>query len=126
MRIADLGLRNEKHGVLIRNPQSTNSHYESIMNQSLYIAVDLGAGSGRVFLAGLASGEFLLEEMHRFQYPPRQLDGHLRWDFTHIFSEIKTGLSAAAKRANELGRPIHSLGVDSWAVDYGLIDATGN
>ena len=96
------------------------------MNSSLYIAVDLGAGSGRVFLAGLSSGEFLLEQIHRFQYPPRQLDGHLRWDFTHIFSEIKTGLSAAAKRANELGRPIHSLGVDSWAVDYGLIDADGN
>ena len=96
------------------------------MNNSLYIAVDLGAGSGRVFLAGLASGEFLLEQIHRFQYPPRQLDGHLRWDFQHIFSEIKTGLSAAAKRANALGRPIHSLGVDSWAVDYGLIDTSGN
>ncbi len=96
------------------------------MNNFLYIAVDLGAGSGRVFLAGLSSGEFLLEQTHRFQYPPRQLDGHLRWDFTHIFSEIKIGLSAAAKRANALGRPIHSLGVDSWAVDYGLIDAQGN
>ena len=95
------------------------------MNNFLYLAVDLGAGSGRVFLSGLASGEFLLEQIHRFQYPPRQLDGHLRWNFTHIFTEIKTGLSAAAKRANELGRPVHSLGVDSWAVDYGLIDAAG-
>ena len=95
------------------------------MNYFLYLAVDLGAGSGRVFLSGLASGEFLLEQIHRFQYPPRQLDGHLRWNFTHIFTEIKTGLSAAAKRANELGRPVHSLGVDSWAVDYGLIDAAG-
>ena len=96
------------------------------MSNFLYIAVDLGAGSGRVFLAGLSSGEFLLEQIHRFQYPPRQLDGHLRWDFAHIFSEIKTGLSAAAERANVLGRPIHSLGVDSWAVDYGLIGAAGN
>ncbi len=96
------------------------------MNNSLFIAVDLGAGSGRVFLAGLAEGEFLLEQIRRFQYPPRQLDGHLRWDFAHIFSEIKVGLAAAAKRAEVLGRPVHSLGVDSWAVDYGLLDVQGN
>ncbi len=96
------------------------------MNNSLYIAVDLGAGSGRVFLAGLAEAEFLLEQTHRFHYPPRRVDGHLRWDINHIWAEIKIGLAAAAKRANELGRPIHSLGVDSWAVDYGLIDAQGN
>ena len=95
------------------------------MNNSLYIAIDLGAGSGRVFLAGLAPHELLLEEVRRFHYPPRRLDGHLRWDFAHIFTEIKAGLAAAAIRANELGRPIHSLGVDSWAVDYGLIDAAG-
>ncbi len=95
------------------------------MNQSLYIAIDLGAGSGRVFLAGLSPHELLLEEVRRFHYPPRRLDGHLRWDFAHIFTEIKAGLAAAAKRANELNRPIHSLGVDSWAVDYGLLDAAG-
>ena len=97
-----------------------------MVDTSLYIAIDLGAGSGRVFLAGLSSGEFLLEQIHRFQYPPRQLDGHLRWDFTHILTEIKTGLASASRRAKELNRPIHSLGVDSWAVDYGLIDAHGN
>ncbi len=95
------------------------------MDQSLYIAIDLGAGSGRVFLAGLSPHELLLEEVRRFHYPPRRLDGHLRWDFAHIFTEIKAGLAAAATRANELNRPIHSLGVDSWAVDYGLLDAAG-
>jgi rhamnulokinase len=95
------------------------------MSQSLYLAIDLGAGSGRVFLAGLGEGEFLLEQIHRFHYPPRQLDGHLRWDFQHILAEIKTGLQAATHRARELNRPIHSLGVDSWAVDYGLLDQQG-
>ena len=95
-------------------------------NTSLYIAVDLGAGSGRVFLAGVDTNELLLEEVRRFQYPPRRLDGHLRWDWSHIFSEIKAGLHAAASRAKELGRPIHSLGVDSWAVDYGLLNAQGD
>ena len=91
----------------------------------LFIAVDLGAGSGRVFLAGVDPGEFLLEEIHRFQYPPAMNDGHLRWDLGHIFAEIKLGLKNAGERASELGREIASLGIDSWAVDYGLLDAEG-
>lgn len=95
------------------------------MNDSLYIAIDLGAGSGRVFLAGVSPNEFLLEEVRRFHYPPRQLDGHLRWDFQHICTEIKAGLAAAATRAKALNRPIHSIGVDSWAIDYSLLDAAG-
>jgi rhamnulokinase len=96
------------------------------MNDSLYIAVDLGAGSGRVFLAGMAPGEFLLEEAHRFHYPPVRRDGHLRWDLPNIFAEIKAGLHAAGNMARRLGRPVASVGVDSWGVDYGLIDAEGN
>jgi rhamnulokinase len=96
------------------------------MNDSLYITVDLGAGSGRVFLVGLAPGELLIEESHRFHYPPVRRDGHLRWDLANIFAEIKTGLYAAGARARLIGRPIASVGVDSWGVDYGLIDADGN
>lgn len=96
------------------------------MSENLYVAIDLGAGSGRVFLADLAENKFLLEEIHRFTYPPRQENGHLRWDFARIFGEIKTGLKKAGDRAGELGRKIYSLGVDSWGVDYGLIDQTGN
>jgi rhamnulokinase len=91
----------------------------------LYIAVDLGAGSGRVFLAGLQPHELMLEEIRRFRYPPRQADGHLRWDAKQILAEIKTGLRLASERARELRRPIHSLAVDSWGVDYGLLDASG-
>src|SRR6478672_6080567 len=91
----------------------------------LYIAVDLGAGSGRVFLAGLDDGELIFEEISRFRYPPRQEAGNLRWDLYLIFDQVKHGLSKAAVRAKELGRHIHSIGVDSWAVDYGLIDARG-
>ncbi len=95
------------------------------MKDRLYIAIDLGAGSGRVFLAGVAEGEFLLEEVRRFHYPARLFDGHLRWDFTKIFTEIKTGLKEAGERARALERQIQSLGVDSWAIDYGLIDKAG-
>src|SRR5438094_3202286 len=93
------------------------------MNDSLYIAVDLGAGSGRVFLAGVARAELLLEEVRRFQYPPVQLQNHLRWNLPEIFEEIKTGIRVASERARQLGRRIQSIGVDSWGVDYGLIDA---
>jgi rhamnulokinase len=95
-------------------------------NKMLYIAVDLGAGSGRMFLMGLAPGELLLEEVRRFHYPPSRRDGHLRWDLSSIFAEIKTGLREAGERARQLGRPIRSIGVDSWGVDYGLIDAAGD
>ncbi len=95
------------------------------MTKSLYIAIDLGAGSGRVFLAGVAADEFLLEEVRRFYYPPAREAQHLRWNFTKIFTEIKVGLRQASARAESLGRRIQSLGVDSWAVDYGLIDNAG-
>src|SRR4051812_34106573 len=95
------------------------------MDESLYIAIDLGAGSGRVFLAGVAPGELLLEEVRRFRYPASLFEGRLRWDFPQIFDEIKDGVRAAGESARAFGRPIHSIGVDSWAVDYGLIDAAG-
>jgi len=96
------------------------------MADGLYIAVDLGAGSGRVFLAGLDPGKMLLEEVRRFQYPPTRIEGHLRWDLPAIFDHIKQGLREAGARACQLGKPIQSVGVDSWAVDYGLIDAQGS
>ena len=95
------------------------------MDDALFIAVDLGAGSGRVFLCGLGPGELLLEEIRRFHYPPRECDGHLRWDFAKILNEIKTGLCSAGERARKLGRSVRSIGVASWGVDYGFIDAAG-
>ncbi len=91
----------------------------------LFIAVDLGAGSGRVFLAGFRPDELLLEEVRRFRYPPRMCDGHLRWDARLILDEVRAGLRDAASRATTMGRPVHSLGVDCWGVDYGLLDAAG-
>ncbi len=91
----------------------------------LYIAVDLGAGSGRVFLAGLEMDAMLLEEVRRFHYPPTTAAGHLRWDLTGIFASIKEGLRVARARTRELGREIQSIGVAGWGVDYGLIDGDG-
>ena len=96
------------------------------MDDSLYLAVDLGAGSGRVFLAGLGADEWHFEEIRRFQYPPSQQAGHLRWDFGVIVTEVLTGLRTAGDRARLLGRPVASVGVDSWGVDYGLVNGNGD
>jgi rhamnulokinase len=108
----------EEEKSAIRNPQSA-------IGESAFVAVDLGAGSGRVFLSDVSSEKFALDEIRRFQYPPQVSDGHLRWDFPKIFDEIKVGLREASERARELGKKIESIGVDSWGVDYGLIDADG-
>src|SRR4051812_18340920 len=95
------------------------------MSSPLYIAVDLGAGSGRVFLAAFDPDEFLLEEIHRFRYEPYFDGQYLRWNFGSIFEEIISGLRFAEKMGRDIGRSIESIGVDSWAVDYGLTDADG-
>ncbi len=96
------------------------------MDDPLFIAIDLGAGSGRVFLAGVSADEFRLEEIRRFHYPAQESQGHLRWDFAQILGEIKAGLGAGGARAHDLGRSVQSIGVAGWGVDYGLIDAAGN
>ena len=95
------------------------------MNDPLYVAVDLGAGSGRVFLSGVSPTELLLEEVHRFHYPPLTRNGHLRWNGTRIFTEIQAGLREASEWARQMGRPVSSIGIDSWGTDYGLIDGEG-
>jgi len=63
-----------------------------------------------------------LTEVHRFHYAPAASDGHLRWPFARILEGLEAGLTAAKRAAHE---PIESLGVCSWAVDYGLVDDTG-
>lgn len=96
------------------------------MTDSLFIAVDLGAGSGRIFLADFGPDKLSLEEIRRFFYPPTVKNGHLRWDFELIIREIRDGLKQAGCRASEIGLPVQSIGIDSWAVDYGLLDKNGD
>jgi rhamnulokinase len=92
---------------------------------ALRVAIDLGAGSGRAMVGGLGADGLFLREVHRFRYEPAPKDGHLRWDFGLILEGVRAGLLAAAAAARELGGSIHSVGVDSWAVDYALFDAGG-
>jgi len=87
-----------------------------------YIAVDLGAESGRVMLGLVSADKLVLEEIHRFGNGPIEDSGTLRWDFHRLLSEIKTGIGKATKAA---GGQVWGVGVDSWGVDFGLLDADG-
>jgi rhamnulokinase len=89
---------------------------------SRYLAIDLGAGSGRAMLGSVSDAGLELEEVHRFHYAPATSHGHLRWPFARILEGVEAGLVAARRAAQG---PIESLGVDSWAVDYGLVDDKG-
>jgi rhamnulokinase len=89
---------------------------------SHHLAIDLGAGSGRAILGAVSGVGLSLTEVHRFTYPPSESAGHLRWPFATIRAGIEAGLLAAARAAPG---PIESVGVDSWAVDYGLLDEAG-
>ena len=97
-----------------------------------FIAADFGAGSGRVIvgtrLATSAKSDATsvqsieLEEIHRFGNEQKMIDGHLRWDFDALFNELKTGLKKAFAK---YGDEIQSIGIDTWGVDYGLLDKDG-
>jgi rhamnulokinase len=86
-----------------------------------YIAVDLGATSGRVALVDTNSGTFDINVVHRFPHEViTNEDGAMRWDWEFILKESLVGIQKAA----ELG-PVTSLAIDSWAVDYGFLDSSG-
>jgi len=88
-----------------------------------HIAVDLGSSSGRVFLGQFAGQKPKLVEAHRFPHKPVLQDGHWRWDWPYLRSEIQAGLRIAAELAGQ-GK-IVSLGCSSWAQDFILLDADG-
>ena len=86
-----------------------------------YLAVDLGASSGRVIGGYIEDGRLILEELHRFENGMTREDGSLCWDYNHIFSEILKELKICASRKE---KPV-SLGIDTWGVDYVLLDSDG-
>ncbi len=88
-----------------------------------YLAVDIGASSGRHIISYLQDGKMITEEIYRFQNGPEDLtayDGrtHLMWTHERLFGEIINGL----KKAKELGKIPYSVGIDTWGVDYALLD----
>lgn len=87
-----------------------------------FLAVDLGASSGRVLQGRWDGARFALQELHRFPNGGVSVLGHLHWDVLGLWRETQTGL---ARYAAENDEPLAGIGVDSWAVDFGLLDAKG-
>src|SRR5688500_8390538 len=85
-----------------------------------FLAVDLGAESGRVMLARLRSGVLELSELHRFANEPVRQNGSFRWDVLRLWLEIQRGLARAGDG------PLESIGVDAWGCDYALVGERGD
>ena len=88
------------------------------MSEAMFAAVDLGASSGRVMAGRVGPGVLELAEVRRFPNRPVRVNGTLHWDILGLYGNVLDGLRA-------LPAPPASVGIDSWAVDYGLLDADG-
>ncbi len=90
------------------------------MAKTTVLAVDLGAESGRVMAVHFDGTNLDVEELHRFPNTAVNLNGTLHWDFLRLWNNIQTGI--------ERGKPLKpaSIGVDTWGVDFGLLDKQGN
>src|SRR4051794_32908871 len=87
-----------------------------------YLAVDLGAESGRAILGTLAHGTLAVDELHRFPNTPvRDADG-LYWDALQLWDEIRRGIAVAVE---ERRVPLDGIGVDTWGVDFALLGEDG-
>ena len=86
-----------------------------------YLAVDIGASSGRHILGSLENGKMKTEEIYRFPNGMVEKDGHKYWDADALFGHIKAGM----KKCAEIGKIPVSIGIDTWAVDYALLDDAG-
>ena len=90
--------------------------------QNYYLAVDIGASSGRHILGCMKDGKMQLEEVYRFENGMKDIDGTKCWDADQLFTEIKAGM----KQCKEIGKIPVSVGVDTWGVDFVLLDKDGN
>ena len=89
--------------------------------EKYFLAVDIGASSGRHILSHLEDGKIVLEEVFRFENGMQEIDGHKCWDSDLLFSNIKEGM----KKCAELGKVPAYMGIDTWGVDYVLVDKAG-
>ena len=90
--------------------------------EQYYLAIDIGASSGRHILAHMEDGKMVLEEIHRFPNGMVEQDGELVWEVERLFAEIKAGM----KKCKEIGKIPVSVGIDTWGVDFVLLDKDGN
>ena len=87
-----------------------------------YLALDLGAESGRAVVASFDGAKIALEEVHRFPNGPVRLPDGMHWDILRQFAEVKLGI---AKAVQKCGGDLVSMGLDTWGVDFGLLDKNG-
>lgn len=86
-----------------------------------YLSIDIGASSGRHILSSVQNDKLILEEVYRFENGMTEKDGHLVWDYKKLFSDILQGM----KECKKAGKIPVSVGIDTWGVDYALIDKAG-
>lgn len=86
------------------------------------VGADFGASSGRVFVGSFNGESLELFEVHRFENTPVRIGHNIFWDFLYLFNNLKTGIYKAKKQFGE----IHSIGIDTWGVDYGFVDKRGH
>lgn len=87
-----------------------------------YLAIDIGASSGRHILGWVDKGKIRIEEIYRFENKLVKQNGHLCWDLDHLFYEVVEGL----KKCKELDRIPESVGIDTWGIDFVLLDKNGS
>ena len=87
-----------------------------------YLAIDFGGGSGRVIAGQIRDKRLEMKEIHRFPNRQIKLGGHVHWDFLALFEEMKAGIRKAVGQ----GLRVRSIGIDTWGVDFGLIDRAGS
>ncbi len=87
-----------------------------------YLAIDIGASSGRHILGWMENGKLILEEVYRFKNGAEKLGDKLVWNDKSLFSSIVEGL----KKCKEIGKIPCSIGIDTWGVDYALLDENDN
>jgi acetylglutamate kinase len=87
------------------------------MGDKYFLAIDIGASSGRHILGSVTDGKLSLEEVYRFPNGMKEEDGTLYWDVDSLFEEILTGM----KKCKDLGKIPVSVGVDTWGVDFGFV-----
>ncbi len=96
------------------------------MTTGAYLAIDLGAESGRAIVGVLDDGVLALQDVFRFRHLARQLPGGLHWDLTGLWGNILEGVSCAVEWAEYHDAELTSLGVDTWGVDYAVIGKSGD
>ena len=84
------------------------------------LAFDFGASSGRAILGTYDGGKIHMEEIHRFSNDPVKVCGVFQWDVLRLFYEIKQGITKAVHAGG-----FDAIGIDTWGVDFGLIDSKG-